>query len=235
GDCRLLRRLGTGGRGEVYLAQQRNMDNRLVAIKVVHPEAVACSPEEVGRFKRRFMHEGALLGQLTHPNILPVHDCGLENGWLYLGMQYAPHGSLADTLYRRGPDRLRLPVRVAHATNLVCQIASALSYLHQQGVAHRALNLRNVLVHVQPDGRWHLLVADFGITQAGEGPAPEGRGAYTCQTGKITDETAYMAPEQLTGHFTLASDQYALGVLAYLLLAGRVPFARGIAHPSTDP
>ncbi len=213
--------------GEVYLGEQLRLGDRPVAVKVVRPEEVAASlpqPRDLASARdaaQRFMREGAVLGQLAHPNILPVHDSGLDSGYLYLVMQYAPDGSLADAIAGRGPQHLRLPVGVPFAADVVSQLAAALQYTHDRGVVHRDVKPSNVLVQIQPGGHWHVLLADFGIARGVES---------TAQAGQITGTIAYMAPEQFSGRFSPASDQFALGALAYLLLTDRTPFTGGVAE-----
>ena len=98
GGVRLIRPIGLGGMGEVYLGEQTRLGNRPVAVKVVRIDDGALPPERVADLERRFTREAALLGSFSHPNILPVHDAGVQDGLLYLVMDYVPDGSLADAL-----------------------------------------------------------------------------------------------------------------------------------------
>lgn len=220
GGCRLLHPIGIGGMGEVYLAEQIRLGNRRVAVKVVRLDNEALAPERAEDLTRRFTAEAALLGSFSHPNILPVHDAGIEDGLLYLVMEYVPGGSLADAI-RPGPaQKLPLPVEAPVAANLIGQVAAALQYTHDRGVVHRDVKPGNILVRQTPDGKWQLLLADFGVARAM---------ADAGNRTQVTGTFAYMAPEQFSGTFSPASDQYALGVVAYQLLAGRPPFEGNLA------
>ncbi|HZC76896.1 MAG TPA: protein kinase, partial [Ktedonobacterales bacterium] len=107
----MIRKIGAGAMGEVYLAEQVPLGNRLVAVKVVHAEYdVTPQPGAAEDAGWHFIREAQLLGRLTHPNILPVYHSGIEAGYLFLVMQYAPDGSLADAIKGKGVHRLDLPV-----------------------------------------------------------------------------------------------------------------------------
>ena len=101
GGCRMIRKIGEGGMGEVYLAEQIRMGSRQVAVKVVRPDHSSYNPQEIADIERRFQREVAILASFDHPNILPVYDSGVEDGYLYLVMQYAPEGSLTDAIRGR--------------------------------------------------------------------------------------------------------------------------------------
>ena len=239
GGCKLIRKIGAGGMGEVYLGEQLRVGNRPVAVKVVDPDEGPYHAEDADAVARRFQREAALLGRLSHPNILPVYDSGVEplgapsgqtgeggragggtgagggGKLLYLVMAYAPDGSLADALKGTSKLTLTLPVDLPTAVAMIAQIAAALQYTHDQGIVHRDVKPGNVLIRVEPSGRWHLLLADFGVARGLDSAG---------QRTQISGTFLYMAPEQFGGTFSPASDQYALGVMAYQLLAGRPPF-----------
>jgi serine/threonine protein kinase len=215
GGCKLIRKIGEGGMGEVYLAEQIRVGNRQVAIKVVRPADLTASGGVRGDVERRFKREAALLGQFSHPNILPIYDSGVEDGYLYIVMPYAQEGSLSDAIRGRFGRRLELPLELPAAADLIGQVAAALQYTHDHDVVHRDVKPGNILIRIEPDGHWRMLLADFGVARGPE---------TTTQQTLVTGTFAYMAPEQFSGKFSPASDQYALGVVAYQLLAGRPPF-----------
>jgi serine/threonine protein kinase len=218
GGCRLLRRLGAGGMGEVYLAEQVHVGGRLVAIKLIHPGDD--TPQEFQGAAQRFLREGRLLGRFAHPHILPVHESGIDGEYLYLVMKYAPDGSLNDAIRGRGPHPLALPLPIALTADIIHQLAAALQYTHDRGIVHGDVKPGNVLVETAPDGHRRLLLADFGVARELEA---------TAQWSIVAGTVAYMAPEQFSGQFSPASDQYALAVVAYQLLTGRTPFEGGFA------
>lgn len=202
-----------GGMGAVYRAEQSRL-GRTVAVKVL---PTAAAPDSDAR--ERFEREARILSGLNHPHILHIHDFGaLPDGTLYLVTEWAGGGDLSKLLNHEA----HAPTRVLA---WVRQICAALDAAHARGVIHRDLKPPNVLVH--EDGR--LTLADFGLAHAAGG----GFTAALTLPGAIFGTFEYMAPEQMesAGHATPATDLYALGVMTYQMLTGRVP--RGAyARPS---
>jgi Tol biopolymer transport system component/tRNA A-37 threonylcarbamoyl transferase component Bud32 len=199
------RELGQGGMATVYLAEDLK-HHRKVAVKVLRPELAAALGAE------RFTREIEIGAQLQHPHILPLLDSGEAGGFLYYVMPYVEGESLRDRLTRVG----ELPVH--EAVKLLCEIVDALSHAHARGVVHRDIKPDNVML----SGR-HALVMDFGVAKA----VSEATGRQQLTTAGVALGTpAYMAPEQATAdpHLDQRVDIYAVGAVAYELLAGRPPF-----------
>ncbi len=198
------RELGKGGMATVYLAEDLK-HRRQVAIKVLRPELAA------GLGVDRFVREIEIAAQLTHPHILPLHDSGEADGFLYYVMPYVKGESLRDRIKRER----QLPFD--DALQIARDIAGALSYAHSQGVVHRDIKPENVLLSTG-----EAVVADFGIaravTEAGEGRLTE--------TGISIGTPAYMSPEQASGdeRIDARTDIYALGCVLYEMLGGDAPF-----------
>src|SRR6476661_6969924 len=201
---RLERELGQGGMAVVYLAEDLRHGRR-VAIKVLHPELSAVLAGE------RFLAEIKVTANLQHPHILGLIDSGEADGLLYYVMPYVAGESLRARL---GRER-QLPVE--EALRLSREVASALDYAHRQGVVHRDIKPENILLQ---DGA--ALVADFGIALA----VHQAGGSRMTQTGLSLGTPAYMSPEQAMGERDIGprSDVYALGAMAYEMLAGEPPF-----------
>jgi len=229
GSCVLEAPLGIGGMGAVYLARQQR-PHRQVAVKVLRPQ-LATDPKAWQVFLARFRREADATATLDHANIMPIYEFGEENGMAFLVMPYLADGSLATMLARQGP----LPV--LRVLEYIEQAASALDHAHSRGLVHRDVKPSNLLLH--PDGR--VLLADFGIARpfAGDPLATmdelgdERTGAAfedvaLTQTGSAMGTPEYMAPEQVQGEpVGPATDTYALGIVTYILLAGRTPFGGG--------
>jgi serine/threonine-protein kinase len=223
GRYRLVSRIASGGMGDVWRATDELL-GRQVALKVLKPEFAGDSS-----FRLRFRAEAQASASLSHPGVATVFDYGeeVEAGGVYsayLVMELVPGEPLSATLAR---ETALSPVQTM---DVVAQTASALQAAHDRGIVHRDVKPANLLV--RPDGR--IKITDFGIARAADAMA-------LTQTGAILGTVAYMAPEQINGQTaTSASDLYSLGVVAYLCLVGRTPFAGGqsmavaVAHVRED-
>ncbi len=206
GPYELQEIIGQGGMGVVYRAHQPGAA-RDVAIKVVsEPYA------QRQAFVRRFEREAQASARLLHPHILPVYDVGVGDGQPYIVTAYLPGGTLAARI-AANPGGLPLP----EVVRVTAQVAAALDYAHAQGIVHRDLKPGNVLL----DGHGNAYLSDFGIARLAEREGPE---AGT-SGGEPPGTRPYMAPEVRAGADTTpASDIFALGVMAFEMLAGRRPF-----------
>ncbi len=215
GRYRLLEKAGVGGMSEVWKAEDGTL-KRTVAVKVILGPVAADST-----FRERFLREARLVAGLEHPNVLPVFDYGTAtidgDEVSYLVMPLVAGGSLKG--------RVAGPVPPALAVTWLSAIASALDHAHARGILHRDVKPGNVLM----DSQGRPLLADFGLARSAE--VSSGLTA----TGTVLGTPLYMAPEQATGSaLDGRADQYALAVIAFELLAGRVPFTAdtplGVLH-----
>ncbi len=210
GTYQLLELLGKGGMATVYRAYQTNV-GREVAMKILSPD-LAGEPE----FISRFQHEARLVAGLQHPNIVAIHDFGRVGPYTYLVMGLMEGGSL---------DRLLSGGRLStdRVIQLTGQIASALDYAHARGIVHRDLKPTNVLLDISGNA----CLTDFGIAKLVSGDQITGLTA----AGTVMGTPTYMAPEQWRSERVDArTDIYALGVIIFQMLAGRVPFASETPH-----
>ena len=211
GAYRLLRLLGEGGMGSVYLAEREEGDFRQrVALKLVRADFLG----EEGRM--RFLRERRILAQLAHPHIAQLHDGGVAaDGTPYFTLEYVEGEPIT-----RYCDARRLAIH--ERVRLVLQVCAAVAYAHRNLIVHRDLKPSNIFVAA--DAQVKLL--DFGIAKLLDAPAGEGQTAT--HSRMMTPE--YAAPEQVLGDtITTATDVYAIGVLLYELLCGRLPYARADA------
>jgi tetratricopeptide (TPR) repeat protein len=203
---RLERELGRGGMGVVFLATDVTLD-RQVAVKVIHPELAAHSS-----IAKRFLAEARTIARVRHPGIVAVHSAGTHDGLLYYVMDEVAGESLRQRLAREG----RLPP--AEVARIVADLASALDAAGRAGVVHRDVKPENVLLD-EASGR--AMLADFGIARAMAGESSSG----STGQGVAVGTPSYMSPEQAAGEEVDGrSDIYALGVVAYEMLAGQPPF-----------
>src|SRR6266581_1819178 len=220
GRYRILRTLGSGSMGEVYLVDDTRI-NRQVAIKVIRSETVSYPDQTSSQDAARlFEREAKAIARLNHPNILPLYDFGDEvinnTPFAYMVMPYCPAGSLASWLQQRGST----PLSPQEATHFLEQAADALQHAHDNGIIHQDVKPQNFLIRSHNDMELpDLFLADFGIAKLTAGTS----GASQA----IRGTPIYMAPEQWEGYPAPASDQYALAIMIYQLLTGRYPFEGG--------
>jgi len=198
------RELGRGGMATVYLAQDGKHE-RLVALKVLHPDlAASLGPD-------RFLREIKLAARLNHPHILPLHDSGEADGFLYYVMPYVEGESLRERLDREQQ------IDVEEAVHHGRAIASALDYAHRHGIVHRDIKPENIMLY-----EGEAMVMDFGIAKALSAAGTE----TLTQTGMMIGTPAYVSPEQAAGETNLdgKSDQYSLACMIYEMLSGERPF-----------
>jgi len=203
GPYRIVEQVGRGGMATVYKAYHPSLQ-RFVAIKVL-PEFLADDQE----FRSRFEQEAVAVARLRHPNILTVYDHGELDGVAYIVTEFVDGGTLADQLGK--------PLPVDYTAKILGPIASALDYAHSRGVLHRDLKPSNVLM--ASDGT--PILSDFGLALM-----MTTSNKRLTQSGMILGTPEYMSPEQCEGAtMTPAADIYSLGVVAYEMLTGRVPFS----------
>ncbi len=198
---RIIRPLGIGGMASVYLAVQESLD-REVALKVMAP-ALAANHE----FTQRFLKEGRITAQLSHPNLVTVHDIGQSGTHYYLAAEYIPGGTLRD--------RLAQGIGIAETLDCVRDIAHGLNFAHEKGFVHRDVKPGNILFRT--DGS--AVLADFGIAKS------MGSGTMATQIGNSIGTPHYMSPEQARAEAVDGrSDLYSLGAVLYECLVGRPPY-----------
>ena len=201
--------IGAGGMGVVFLADDLK-NRRKVAIKVLSPDR---SGDE--KVVERFEREARTAAGLDHPGIVPIYEAGGDRGIYYFVMQYVDGRSLADVL------REQAPVPIAFATRVLCEAAAALEHAHRRGIVHRDVKPENIII----DAKGRVLLADFGISKLVDATADGTTVRKLTQTGGIIGTPHYMAPEHALGHDVDGrTDQYALAVVGFQMLAGRVPF-----------
>ena len=203
GEYSLQRELGRGGMGIVYLARDVQLD-RDVAIKVLPSDLARAETRE------RFLREARTAAGLSHPHIVPIHRVGDVGGFVFFVMSYVEGETLGERLRRSGP----LPA--AEAARVMREVAWALAYAHGRGIVHRDVKPDNILLEA---GTGRALVTDFGIAHGGAS------GGVVTESGQVMGTAHFMSPEQAAGEpLDGRSDLYALGVVGYLAVSGRLPF-----------
>jgi len=218
GRFEVIRELGRGGFGIVYLARDQKL-NRLLALKVQRPEAIISI-----ELRRRFLQEASLAARLRHPNIATIYEAGEAGVQIWMAAEYCEGDSLAGWL-----ETTASTVTPRHAATFLFALANALQYSHRQGVLHRDVKPSNILLHRANDGEavpddltsFTPKLIDFGLAKLSDGNERE----ISC--GFRMGTPAYMAPEQVQAkseQIGPSTDVYALGIVLYELLAGCPPF-----------
>lgn len=218
----IQRRIGAGGSGTVYVARHPRLP-RLAALKVFSRDGVNADAEEWRRFER----EADITARFDHPNIVAVYDRGLDEGRLWIAMQFV-EGADADVLRGTAPDR---------ALRIASGVSSALDYSHGKGVLHRDVKPSNILLSPAEDGRVErALLTDFGIARLRD------ESTSLTRTGNVTATFAFASPEQVSGApLDPHTDQYSLACTLFVLLTGHRPFMAKdlggwvIAHTQIPP
>lgn len=221
-DFQIVRRLGEGGMGTVYLAEQLSL-KRKVAVKLLKAEL---AQDDVSR--RRFETEAKAVAQLSHANIVQVYAVGEQDGLLFMALEFVDGWTLKDYLSRKGPPELPI------ALSIMRQVAGALARAAEVGIIHRDIKPENILLTRKVE----VKVTDFGLSRI----INQGHGLNLTQTGTSMGTPLYMSPEQVMGvPLDPRTDLYSFGATCYHLLAGHPPFtgdsamAVGIKHVQDEP
>ncbi len=206
GRYQILEEIGRGAMGIVYLAYDSQI-KRKIAVKTFNIEQMVDTSERE-EFKLRFQRESQLAGNLSHSNIIAIHDVGEEEGISFIAMELVEGENLAEKIAKN------YRFSIEEIVNIFEQLCQGMSYAHQQGVIHRDLKPSNILI--RKDGL--IKIADFGIARA--------LGATITASHKTLGTPAYMSPEQIMGgRIDLRSDIFSLGIILYQMLTGERPFA----------
>jgi eukaryotic-like serine/threonine-protein kinase len=213
GQFRIVERIGSGGMGSVYKAEQPSM-NRFVAVKILHPRYLS-RPDLVSRFRR----EARAMSHLSHPNTARVFLYGqLDDGACYIVMEHLTGQNIAQLVRAEGP------MDATRAVNVMVQVCGALEEAHRSGIVHRDLKPENIFLTAQGGITDFPKVLDFGLAKVTEREMRPGSLILT-QEGMVFGTPEFMSPEQAQGK-TLdgRSDVYSLGIILYEMLTGRLPF-----------
>jgi eukaryotic-like serine/threonine-protein kinase len=205
----VIRKLGEGGMGQVYLAEHVRM-GRKSAVKVMNPGMVH-DADAISRFNR----EASNASRISHPNVAAIYDFGeTSDGLIYLAMEFVEGEPLTKLIEREGA------LSAARAASIVRQTGEALAVAHDLGIVHRDLKPDNIMIAKDRDGADCVKVVDFGIAKAANNEAQK-----VTRTGLVVGTPEYMSPEQLAGDaLDGRSDVYSLALVAFTMLTGRLPF-----------
>jgi serine/threonine-protein kinase len=222
GDFRILRRLGQGGMGHVYLAEQLSL-NRKVALKFLRPD-LAANAKALERFDR----EAKAVARVTHANIVQVYAVGAADGLHYMALEYVEGRNLREYIDRKGPPELPIVMTIMR------QVAAALQKAGEVGLVHRDIKPENILL----TRKGEVKVADFGLSRV----FGTDQDLHLTQSGMTLGTPLYMSPEQVQGlPLDPRSDIYSFGVTCYHMLAGQPPFrganafAIALQHVQNEP
>ena len=223
GDFHLLRRIGRGGMGDVYLAAQESL-KRQVAFKVLRPNFASDSS-----YVQRFTQEARAAAKLVHANIVQIYEVGVKDGIHYISQEYVPGTNLRQLMQRQGR-----PLEAPQAIAIMRQVAAALQKAAEQGIVHRDIKPENIML--TPSGE--VKVADFGLARI----TGDGESLNLTQMGMTMGSPLYMSPEQAEGQpVDPRSDLYSFGATCFHMLAGRPPFegnsplAVAVQHVKSQP
>jgi len=206
GDFRILRRLGQGGMGQVYLAEQLSL-KRKVALKIMRADLASRDTA-----LQRFQLEAEAIAQVTHANIVQVYSTGVSDGLNYMALEYVEGRNLRDFVAKKGPPALPL------ALSIMRQVAAALDRAHEAGIIHRDIKPENILLTRKAE----VKVADFGLSRCF---GPEKQPMNITQSGVSLGTPLYMSPEQVQGKdVDPRTDIYSFGITCYHMLSGQAPF-----------
>ncbi|HEX4899188.1 MAG TPA: protein kinase [Pyrinomonadaceae bacterium] len=215
---RIIKRLGKGGMGEVFLAEDTRQHNRKVALKILPPQLTS----EEGRV-RRFKHEARAILALNHPNILTIFEIGETADTHYIATEFIDGETLRQCLWRQS-------IKIDEALGIAIQVAMALEAAHAAGIVHRDIKPENIMLRHDRFVRDRFVkVLDFGLAKLTENESrladPEAATITNTNPGTILGTTGYMSPEQAQGSaIDMRSDIFSLGVVLYEMIAGRAPF-----------
>jgi serine/threonine protein kinase len=217
----LEKRLGRGAMGQVYLANDKNLGTRKVAVKTVRQDILNSEDLQEGEAIARFEREAMSAASIRHPNIVDVTDFGeSDEGVFYLVMEYVEGETLHRLLRREGT----LPVK--RAVGLLRQIADGVDAAHEAGVLHRDLKPANIFIMTKGRGDGFIKVGDFGLAKLVNQTVTDAASKATPSSRGIIGTPEFMAPEQMQPEIgvDVRADVYAIGTIAYLMLGGRTPF-----------
>ena len=208
GRYEIVRPLGSGAMGDVYLAADPQIERHL-AIKTVRPDGA--SPEQIAERRERLLREARAAGKLVHPHVVTLFDTGEQDGLVFLAFEFVEGETLESRMARRR-------LSVDESLDVVRQVASALAAAHDQGIVHRDIKPANILLNVHGTAK----VADFGIAKL------HSQATALTHTGTVIGSPQYMSPEQVMGDaLDGRTDQFSLGSLLYELLVGKRAFGGG--------